>query len=83
MKNDPDPDDSAIEPGKVNDAKVDKILNLQNAQFLAQAEAMYLDAKTHSPWPHLRSSLGMTNLFHSHIPALLNTHQCYAIELLN
>ena len=47
MKNDPDPDNSTIE--HVNAAKVDKILNLQKAQFLAQAESMYLDTKTNSP----------------------------------
>ena len=47
MKNDPDPDNSTIE--YVNAAKVDKILNLQKAQFLAQAESMYLDTKTNSP----------------------------------
>ena len=47
MKSDPDPDNSTIE--HVNAAKVDKILNLQKAQFLAQAESMYLDTKTNSP----------------------------------
>ena len=47
MKNDPDPHNSTIE--HVNAAKVDKILNLQKAQFLAQAESMYLDTKTNSP----------------------------------
>lgn len=47
MQNDPDPNNSAIE--HVNAAKVDKILNLQKAQFLAQAESMYLDTKTNSP----------------------------------
>ena len=47
MKNDPDPDSSAID--EANAAKVDKITNLQKAQYLAQADSMYLNEAFMSP----------------------------------
>ena len=47
MKGDPDPKISAID--EANAAKVDKITNLQKAQYLSQADSMYLNEKTKSP----------------------------------
>ena len=47
MKNDPDPESSAIE--RANAAKVDTITRLQKAQFLAQADSMHLDETTQTP----------------------------------
>jgi len=47
MKNDPNPDSSAID--KANAEKVDTITNLQNAQFLAQVDSIQLDQKTKTP----------------------------------
>jgi len=47
MKNDPDPKSSEVD--KANTVKVDTITNLQKAQFLAQAESMYLDKTTKTP----------------------------------
>ena len=51
MKSDPDPESSAID--EANAAKVDKITNLQKAQYLAQADSMFLSEKTQTPvtWP--------------------------------
>ena len=47
MKGDPDPESSAID--EANAAKVDKITNLQKAQYLAQADSMFLSEKTQTP----------------------------------
>ena len=47
MKNDPDAESSAID--EANAAKVDKITNLQKAQYLSQADSMYLHETTQSP----------------------------------
>jgi hypothetical protein len=47
MKNDPDPESSAID--RANAAKVDTITRLQKAQFLAQADSMHLDETTQTP----------------------------------
>jgi len=44
MQNDPDPKSSEID--KANAVKVDTITNLQKAQFLAQADSMYLEGQT-------------------------------------
>ena len=46
MKNDPDAESSAID--EANAAKVDKITNLQKAQYLSQADSMYLHETTKS-----------------------------------
>ena len=48
MKGDPDPESSAID--EANAAKVDKITNLQKAQYLAQADSMFLSEKTQTPF---------------------------------
>ena len=47
MKGDPDPESSAID--EANAAKVDKINNLQKAQYLAQADSMFLSETTQTP----------------------------------
>ena len=44
MQNDPDPKSSEVD--KANAVKVDTITNLQKAQFLAQADSMYLEGQT-------------------------------------
>jgi len=47
MKNDPDAESSAVD--EANAAKVDTITNLQKAQYLSQADSMYLHETTKSP----------------------------------
>jgi hypothetical protein len=47
MKGDPDTESSAID--EANAAKVDKITNLQKAQYLAQADSMFLSETTQTP----------------------------------
>merc|ERR1711934_354922 len=48
MKNDPDAESSAID--EANAAKVDKITNLQKAQYLSQADSMYQPTSSSPTW---------------------------------
>ena len=47
MKGDPDPKSSAID--EANATKVDKITNMHKAQYLAQADSMFLSETTQTP----------------------------------